>query len=103
MNIITLIFFLVALTSRIILEIIPEIVRKTGIYEMYNNIAIYFVIALFISLIILYLIRNTKLVSYKIVYAVILVILLGMLVTNDKCPYEYNDAQIEYSQLIYFN
>ena len=103
MNIITLIFFLVALTSRIILEIIPEIVRKTGIYEMYNNIVIYFVIALFISLIILYLIRNTKLVSYKIVYAVILVILLGMLVTNDKCPYEYNDAQIEYRQLIYFN
>lgn len=88
-----LIFFLLAIISRIILEIMPEIVRKTTNYEIYNNIIIYFVIALFISFIILYFIRNTKVVSSKIVYAVILVILLGMLVTNDEYPYEYNDEK----------
>lgn len=88
-----LIFFLLAIISRIILEIMPEIVRKTTNYEIYNNIIIYFVIALFISFIILYFIRNTKVVSSKIVYAIILVILLGMLVTNDEYPYEYNDEK----------
>lgn len=88
-----LIFFLLAIVSRIILEIIPEIVRKTENYGIYNNIIIYFVIALFISFIILYFIRNTKVVSSKIVYAVILVILLGMLATSNEYPYEYNEEK----------
>lgn len=88
-----LIFFLLAIVSRIILEIIPEIVRKINNYEIYDNIILYFIIALFISFVILFLTRNTKLVSSKIVYAVILVILLGMLVTNNEYPYEYNEEK----------
>lgn len=96
-NIIMLIFFLVALTSRITLEITSEIVMKIDNYEPYNNIIIYFIIALFISLVILYLIRNTKLVSSKIVYIIILIVLLGLLVTNGGYPqyperYNNNDG-----------
>ena len=74
-------FFCVSIISRVIVEL-----------NIYNNAILYFIIASIISILILLFIRNTKILSSKILYIAILIILIGLFITNEQTyPYEYRD------------